>query len=323
MAAGSWLTTAWKRARKSNPTLPRPRPVDIIRQASGEVIIRALDHEVDAVLVISAMYLHPQALVHCQRAGIPAGIIFTESPYDDEHQARVAGLAGVCWTNERSSVARLRQANPSTHYLPAAFDPVRHQPGARPGDQDLPAHDVVFVGTYFKERLELLASVDWTGIDLGLYGQTDQITRQTRAGRALHSFIRGGITGNATTAALYRRAKIGLNLYRTSKDWGGRERVEHAESLNPRAYELAATGCFHLSSAREEVAGVFAHGVPTFEDGQELEALIRRFLADDDRRVAHAGVARTRVQPHTFAARAAQVVEQLTAATAPPVDTDS
>ena len=79
-----------------------------------------------------------------------------------------------------------------------------------------------------------------------------------------------------TTAALYRAAKIGLNLHRSSATYGrNMPRILHAESMNPRAYELAATQSFQISDWRPEVQETFVGAVPTFQSAAELERLIR------------------------------------------------
>jgi spore maturation protein CgeB len=146
------------------------------------------------------------------------------------------------------------------------------------------AHDVVFVGSGFPDRVAWLSAIDWTGIDLGLYGSWEGI----RKGHRLKPFVRGAQIDNATAGAMYRRAKIGLNLYRTKVGWGrNTPTIAHAESLNPRAYELAACGAFHLSHNRWEVREVFGARVPTFSTPAEAEALIHRWLED--------GAGRTRI----------------------------
>ena len=94
--------------------------------------------------------------------------------------------------------------------------------------------------------------------------------------------VHGEQVSNELAAALYRRARIGLNLYRTSQGWAGKRMPTtlHGESLSPRAYELAACGVFHLSEARTEVAEVFGNLVPTFRTPLEASDLIRRWLSD-------------------------------------------
>ena len=176
-----------------------------------------------------------------RRAGLRTAMIMTESPNQDDEQVGWARTVDVVWTNERSSVARFAEYNPNSHYWRHAIDPVRHYPGAVMPEQ--PTHDVVFVGTGWQERIALLSAVDWTGIDLGLYGSWELLP----ADSPLRQCVRGGVTANAVTAQLYRNAKVGVNLHRTSDYYtaeGGISHISYAESLNPRCYELAATGCF-------------------------------------------------------------------------------
>ncbi len=292
-SAESWLNYQWR--RKGKPT-ERPNGTDMHYLASFELPYRALRYAVDWILVIAGTQLHPDALALSRRAGIPIGVILTESPYEDERQIPLARLAHLVWTNERGSVSGLRErlGHERVHYLPHAYDPKRHYPGQGAGEK-VPAHDVVFVGTGFQERIDLLADVNWEGIDLGLYGTWELLGSRHK----LRRYLRGGVTPNGRTADLYRRARIGLNLYRTSMEYGrAAAHDQRGESLNPRALELAACGLFHLSDYRPEVAEVFGKLVPTFRTAAELEELIRAYLGRslERRRVA-------RLLPETVAGR--------------------
>lgn len=302
-----WLSTLWRSAGKHAHL--RPGWPDVIYQAGAGALEMALRFEVDWVIAISAMYMHPDVLELMRRAGIRTGVVFTESPYDDEKQARVASLVDVCWTNERTSVPYLRRFNLNTYYLRAAYDPARHTPVAEV-NADVPAHDVVFVGTGFQERIDLLSAVDWTGIDLGLYGMWSLLPSRHK----LRKYLRGGIVDNAQTVGLYRAAKIGLNLHRTSRDYGKYVmHVQGAESMNPRGYELAACGVFQISDWRQEIVETFDGAMTTFRQSDELEALIRPYLQLSAARLGRAQQMRQKVRPHTFAARAAQILADLEA----------
>lgn len=299
------LNSLW-RAGGKQPEL-RPTWPDVIYQAGVGALEMALRFEVDWVVAVSAMYLHPDVIELMRRAGLRIAVVFTESPYDDDKQARVAELVDVCWTNERTSVPYLRGFNPNTHYLRAAYDPIRHTPLAEV-DPDVPSHDVVFVGTGFQERIDLLSAVDWTGIDVGLYGMWSLLPSRHK----LRQYLRGGIVDNAQTVALYRAAKIGLNLHRTSRDYSTTPRhIERAESMNPRGYELAACGVFQITDHRAEVRETFGESVPPFRVSAGLNMLVRAYLDDGAGRLELAQESRHAARPHTFAARAAQVVADL------------
>lgn len=293
--AGAWMTYVWRRVTKRQPNhgFTKPGPADILYKAGEELVARALRVQPDVVLVVSAMFLHPDVILLLRRAGLRIAVLFTESPYDDERQSRLLPYVDVAWTNERSSARAMRIG-----YLPHALNADIHHTRARMSDA-FPAHDVVFVGTGFKERIDTLAAVDWAGIDLGLYGSWSLLGPRHR----LRQYIRGGYVDNADVSGYYRAATIGLNLYRTSKGFGRHvPQITGAESLNPRAYELAALGCFTVSEARPEVTERFHELVPTFTDPTQLRGILDRWLGDD--------VGRARIQAQLPACVASETWDQ-------------
>lgn len=305
--AQKWLHTMWRQKRKDQPDLPKPRVQDVMYQAGVGALEMALRHGVDVVLVVSAMLLHPDVIVLMKRAGLRVVVLFTESPYDEEQELRIAAMVDGCWTNERSSLSKFLAVNPRAGYLPHAWHPERHFVAAR-AIGDLPSHDVVFVGSGFSERITWFNSIDWTGIDLGLYG----VWKGLGLNKQVKAAVRGEQVSNDMAASLYRRAKVGLNLYRTSKGFGRSvERIRYAESLSPRAYELAACGAFHLSESRAEVREVFGDLVPTFTTPHEAAALIRLWLADASGRARIAAALPACVAESSWTQRAATVIGDL------------
>lgn len=305
MHSRRFLLSAWQRSRKHNPTLEKPTTGDFFFDAAMGALVMALWHQVDVVIVVSAMFLHPHVAIMMDRAGLCVVTLFTESPYDLEQELAFAKLVDGCWTNERTSVDAFLNVNSQSGYLPHAWHPLNHRPGPQVGDEDWPSHDVVFVGSAFQERIEWLSAIDWTGIDLGLYGNWGALPSR----HALRQFVKSGTLPNTAASALYRRAKVGLNLYRTSKGFGKKAlHVTHAESLNPRAYELAACGAFHVSSYRAEVADVFGSLVPTFKTPQEASTVIRTWLADPEGRARVSAELPKCVAESSWVARAAQVI---------------
>lgn len=300
-----WLHYNWRRTQKVHPSLERPTTADVFYQAGIGALEMALRHQVDCVLVVSAMFLHPDVIILMKRAGLRVVVLFTETPYDQVKELAVAGLVDGCWTSERASIEAFRAVNPRTGYLPHAWHPERHVAGPQPGDEDVAAHDVVFVGTGFYERIAWLNAIDWTGIDLGLYGNWQHLGSR----HPLRACVRGGVVDNARAAALYRRAKIGLNLYRTAVGWAkDAPPIDTAESLNPRAYELARCGAFVLSSDRAETLDVFGDLVPTFRNAFEASALIRRWLADDEGRALVQAALPARVAEASWVTRSLDVI---------------
>lgn len=303
-AVAKTLHVAYRQSRKKNPKVPKPTTADIIYQASVGAIAYALRHEVDAVLIVSAMFVHPDVIILMKRAGLLVTVLFTETPYELHKELSVARLVDGCWTNERSCLDEFQAANRNSGYIPHGWHPDRHKPGPQPGDDKVTAHDVVFVGSAFPERIRWFQSIDWSGIDLGLYGQWDALGSRS----SLRQFVRGRVVDNTTAAALYRRAKVCLNLYRTMARSAP---IRPAESLNPRAYELAACGAFHLSEPRAEVREVFGELVPTFRTAHECSALLRSWLADDAGRARVAAQLPACVAESSWRERASHVVGDL------------
>lgn len=313
--SGRFLNMVYRQRIKNTPPQLREQVTkdkytagDVVYKASIEILERALRFDVDGVLVFSGMFVAGDAFVLLRRAHVRTAVLLSESPYDSEKEKRILPYVDCAWTNERSSVAMLRTANPNVNYMPHAFDPAKHRPDVDDDPPEVPAHDVVFVGSLFAERADLLSQVDWTGIDFGLYGEWSGLPSRHK----LRKHIAGDVVDNRYTAALYRKAKIGLNLYRESMGWGrDAPRITHAESMNPRTVELAACGTFQMSQARDEIGEVFGSSVPTFSEPSQLEPMLRYYLASPALRTARAAEALHKVQPHTFAARARTIVEDL------------
>jgi len=271
-------------------------------EASTGALVWALRDEVDVVLIVSGIIFSSRVVEMMRRAGIQVGFIFTESPYDDERQAAKAALASISWTNERASADLI-----GARYLPMAYNPQMHFPC--PPTNGSPRHDVVFVGVGYPERLALLEGVDWSGIDLGLYGDWKYVADDS----PLRPFVHQGIIPNAKAIELYRGAKVGLNLYRTCVDYWSNSGVTVApgESLNPRAYELAACGVVQVTEQRAEAREVFGENVPCFTNSAGLEEEVRALLSDDQLRLAQRKRQVEAVAPHTYHERASRIVRDL------------
>lgn len=309
--AVSWLEHVWEH-RGEDSTLTEPTWADALYLACRDITEMAWEHEVDWVIIVSGVYLHPHAIKQFDRPRpFRIGAVFTESPYSDGMQCELAPHVDLCWTNDRASLERIRHFNPATYYLPTGFDWDRHQPG--PAPEGTPAHDVVFVGAGLTERIELLEAVDWTGIDLGLYGRWPLLREDSPLRPYLRQETLDEVISNERACDLYRAAKIGLNLYRTSTilhaDAG---HIGGAYSLNPRAYELAATRTFQLSEHRPETREVFGDSVPYFFNAAELGAQLRWYLDHPEERARCADEAYARVQrDHSYDERACDMLDHI------------
>lgn len=313
------FSTWWlSRLAEYNESLGRPVPqlsdADVHYHAGTGVLERALsaEPEIEWVIIVSGMYILPAWLKLLKRAGRKVGILFTESPYNDFDQAELMKYADVVWTHERLSLERLKTyaiahgaGHVPVHYVPHAYNPTAHFPMA----SEKSGHDVLYVGTGFPCRVDFFESAPWGEIDFGLYGTWTNVKPESKLSR----HVRSGPIDNKETVELYRKCKVGLNLHRTSVDfyvWD--ERIKDAYSLNPRAYELAACGLFHVSDYRPELGEVFGDLVPTYRNPTECVDLIKEWLSRSERERAERGMAMAEaVKAHTWDVRAEQIVGEI------------
>ncbi len=286
------LSQRWEYHDRAVPeTLPEPQRLRALsKQSSETILIEALYHDADLVLIISGLNVHPLALQLLQRAAIPTAVIHTESPYEDANQAEWSSTypGMMSCTHERTSADRYGWV-----YLPHAYEPTIHYPHWPESDL---ATDVLIVGSGWPERIALLEQVDWTGIALVLIG-----IWTLRDDSPLQFGYRGaGIVANLDVPRLYCSARVNVNVHRQAPG---------AVSLNPRGYELAACGACQVSDVRVEGLVRFGASVPTYTTASGLEAELRDLLAHQQRRRVCAAEARARVEGETFDARLVTLLE--------------
>lgn len=264
---------------------------NVSKMASETILIEAMYANVDLVMIVSALVVHPNAVWLLKQARIPVVVLHTESPYEDEKQAEWSSVydKAIAATHERTSAEKYGWL-----YLPHAYDPAIHQPG----DAVQKDIDVVFVGTGWPERIALFEAVDWTGIDFRVYGLWPMLS----ATSPLRRYYIEGCVKNEETVALYRRAKVCINLHRHG---------DGAVSLNPRAYELAAVGSCCVTDVRKDGVDLFGPSMPTFSTAEELSGHVRGLLNDAGARQWCADEARRRVENETFATRVAALMGEV------------
>lgn len=304
------LTTRWqvyetlfqKAGRKITDNLPDGFAPSLL--AYEPITGAAIYHDVDAVLVVSPQYMPIPIVDILRRAGKATIGVFTEAPYEDTLHAPIqAAHFDFVFVNDKYSVTLYQSFNERTFYLPHSYDPDIHF-----DDDQARADNVVFIGTGYKTRVDFLNSVDWEGTGLELYG----IWWMNKRHR-LHRYLRGELVENEETAALYRRAGVGISAHRTMRyvnyDW----QIDPGEaySVGPRTYELAACGLFQVSDYRPELIDIFGDTVPVFESARDLRRIVQRAIDDPVWRQEMAKKQHEAVQGHTSAARMSTLLEKV------------
>lgn len=222
---------------------------DAVRQEGFKALIwEALDRGVDWLVLVSPLLAPRRALLALSGTRLRICMVFTESPYDDHGQAALREYAHLATTNDRASAEALHMG-----YLPMAYSEDLHYP--RDGEPSDPLHDVVFVGVGFPERIKILEACDWSGINLGLYGDWHKVSRKS----PIRQFVHQGVVSNERAVELYKSSLVGLNLHRVDADYFGDSGnvAPGGWSVNPRTYELAACGVPQVSDWRPGLVEVF------------------------------------------------------------------
>jgi len=271
---------------------------DVVKRASFNSVLSVMESDPDALIIIDGTSVHKEAWQWFKRLGIPTIIIGTESPYQDKFLTRSATMADKTFVNEKTTAKKT-----GLEYLPLGYDGEVHHPMMV---STTFRHDVVFVGSGFKEREELLGAVDWNGIDFVLYGYY-----KIDHSHKLAPYYKDVMIPNAEAALLYNGAKISINLNRISVDYEGVAIIPEAESLSPRVYEIAANGGFMISEYRPEIDEIFGDLVPTFSDGEQLDELISYWLPKDRERQEIGAELAKIAKKHSYVERAKRVVRYI------------
>jgi len=269
---------------------------DVVLSASLNLIMKIMETEPDELVIIDGTNIHKAGWEWFKRLGFHTTTISTECPYQDKSVGVLREYNHTMFANDLVSARMLELP-----YLPGAYNTNVHFQVAVPQNM---RHDVIFVGSGFPERVEMLECIDWTGIDLEFYGYY-QIPDE----HPLAPHYKDTQISNEQAAVLYNGAKICLNLNRVSVDYDGKMRIPEAESISPRVYEIAACGGFMISEYRPELDKVFGDLVPSFTTPEQLNDLIHYWLPREKERREISEELHQVVKPHSYIERAKVVAQ--------------
>ena len=290
--------------------------ITISYHASRMLVEDVVDFVPDFVLMVSGLVFHPAGLQLVTKLQVPIVSIFTESPYNIEDEEYFSRFINLVATNDGQAAKEKGWL-----HLPPSYDPAIHYPGLSIAKRK---HDVVFTGTAWPERVKTFSSINWEGIDFGLYGlwpDPDNVTTFERPPvqrpnlqsnkvwedmyKVCAKHIAGSLTSPDQTLHLYRGSKICINDHRSHPT---------ATSLGPRVYEvLAVGGGLLLTDYREEIEELLGPLWLDFvyKDPADLERKIRYYLNNDEARNYLVEYGKQRVSGQTFDARVKTLVEHI------------
>lgn len=182
-------------------------------------------------------------------------------------------------------------------YLPLAAQPSVHKPlELAPADQKRFGAELSFMGAGYPNRRQAFRQL--SGYDFKIWGTE----WEDEPALAPHLQMKGQRISPEDSVRIFNAAKINLNLHSgTRRD----EAVTGGDFVNPRTFEIAASGAFQLVDKRTLMPEMFEDDeLASFSSMEELMEKVDYFLAQPEERAAYARRGQERVlRDHTYAAR--------------------
>lgn len=182
-------------------------------------------------------------------------------------------------------------------YLPLAADPSVHKPLALTEEEKTRfGAKLSFMGAGYPNRRTAFKQLVKFGLTIwGTEWEDDPV---------LEPLVRmqGARVSTEDAVRIFNAATINLNLHSNVK---AEATVSHGDFVNPRTYEIAASGAFQLVDSRSLMPELFAaDDLATFGSLEELKEKISYFMERPEERASYATRGRERVlKDHTYAAR--------------------
>lgn len=282
--------------------------VDYQFLACGDVFTRGLEH---AAAVLGIEYEHaawntddlPGRILHFKpdlvfvvhgrkfiqqwgplQTGCPKAVWLLDEPYEVDDTASFSKHFDHVFVNDAATL----DLHQRSAVLPVCYDPRVHYATDTPRD-----YRVGFIGGGNATRdryLSALASADCLDYVVGGAWVSENVQRKSI----------GGNCAPDTTASLYRRTQIVVNVFRERHHFNARGTV--ATAMNPRIYEALACGAIVASEWRPEIADVVPE-LPTFTSEAEAVDLVRWLLAHPQEAEETRARCAERLAGHTYQAR--------------------
>jgi spore maturation protein CgeB len=276
----------------------------------------ALDSRPDAVIVLNGTRFPVSQTDRLRELGIWTVLWCVDDPYHSDVSAVLAPHYDYVFTHERNAVSMYHELGcKRVHYLPLAAAVHLYHPRRTETSRHT---DICLIANAFTNRLSFIDAI-------APYLATKKVLIAGWWWDRLSSFqlLRDKIRLNADwmppeeTAACYSSAKIVMNLHRSDHDpFNTNSRGLNAHSINPRTFEICATGAFQLTDVRGDMDAWYRPGIEieTYDSPAQFIEKAEYYLTHDDERetVGLRGFRRT-LEEHTYRKRLRTLLDILTA----------
>jgi len=182
-------------------------------------------------------------------------------------------------------------------YLPFAYDPDCHYPSSvSDSEKGIYGNDVVFIGTWDKEREKLLEDI--AHYDLAIWGNS---WGKLKIGSPLKKKWKKKTAIGEEFAKVCNSSKIILNFIRK----------QNGNAHNMRTFEVPACNGLMLATRTDEQCEFFEEDkeIVCFNTPEELKKKIDFLLSNEALRLQISKAAHAKVKPHVYAERAKKILE--------------
>lgn len=259
----------------------------------------------DLIFFVSAFWVKPEVFRVLKSRGHKLAILHTESPYEDERQFVRGQHVDINLLNDPTNVELWNSEGVDAHYMPHAYDPDVHYPGV--GNYE---SDFSFVGTMYKSRQELFSKIDFGDLKVTLAGAGyDKLEEENKWLLKYCPHHPEDSFNNVEGAELYRRSRVGINLYR--REGENNELQYQGWAMGPRELEMAACGLFFLRDPRPESDETFKGILPSFSGPEDASEKIQWWAKHDSARERKSELAMKAIEDRTFDNNAKQFMSLL------------
>jgi spore maturation protein CgeB len=272
----------------------------------SQVLLESVNERpIDILICLALAPISPRVLMELRKRGVITVLWFVEDYTRFTYWKEMAQYYDFVFTIQRGQcLEAIRGAGAgAVHYLPVACDPGIHAPMALSAEERQRwGSPVSFMGAGYHNRQQLFASL--AEYPLKIWGT------EWPECRPFDRMVQEG--GRRLTPSEYVKvfnaSDININLHSSHE----RDGVDpFGDFLNPRTFELAASGAFQLVDQRSLLPEAFDVGseIVTFSNVRELKEQIEYYLAHPEERgrIAQAGRARA-LKDHTYHARLKQML---------------
>jgi len=282
---------------------------DLLVTLMAETITaKALDASVDLVWLLAQSPMSAQVAAELKKHHIPTAYWFVEEwqyrEYWKDYATRFDYFFTIQDSGFHSALSRIGVKRAKK--LDLAADPEIHRPlELTPEELTEYGSDISHVGAGFRNRRQVFSGL--TGYDFKLWGNDWEDPGLLRR----HLQRQGARIATSDMVKIFNATKINLNLHSSQFHDGVNPDGDY---LNPRTFEIAASGGFQLTDHRKDLSSHFQRDteVAVFDTAREVAPLIEHYLNHPEERQKIAAAGRQHVlADHTYDLRMSEALNYI------------